>query len=79
MEKTTWDYALFMMKKSPSFSVTPDKQLAYCFGCHKGGSPITFLSQIKNISAYDAAVIRKKIGITFSNEKNQKRSIRKFI
>ncbi|WP_162146903.1 DNA primase [Acholeplasma granularum] len=59
----------FHDEKSPSFSVTPDKQLAYCFGCHKGGSPINFLSQIKNISTHEAAVILgKRIGITFSNE-----------
>ena len=33
----------FHHEKSPSFSVSPDKQLYYCFGCGKGGGVIQFL------------------------------------
>ncbi len=56
----------FHDEKTPSFSVTPEKNLAYCFGCKKGGAPITFLSQIKNISAFDAAKeLAEKLGIPF--------------
>ena len=32
----------FHGEKTPSFSVSPDKGIYYCFGCHKGGSVINF-------------------------------------
>ena len=32
----------FHNEKSPSFSVSPQKQMYYCFGCGKGGNVITF-------------------------------------
>ncbi len=35
----------FHQEKSPSFSVSPDKQLYYCFGCGKGGSAFQFLME----------------------------------
>lgn len=54
----------FHDEKTPSFSVSPEKNIAVCFGCGKGGSPITFLSQIKNISPLDAAKeLAKKLGL----------------
>ena len=37
----------FHDENTPSFSVTPEKNLAYCFGCKNGGAPITFLAKIK--------------------------------
>ena len=39
---------------TPSFSVSPDKNIAHCFVCGGGGSPISFLQQIENISFIDA-------------------------
>ena len=33
----------FHNEKSPSFSVSPDKQIFYCFGCGAGGNVITLL------------------------------------
>ncbi len=54
----------FHDEKTPSFSVSPDKHLALCFGCGKGGSPINFYAQIKNISIDDAALdLAKRLGI----------------
>ncbi|MCD5380885.1 DNA primase [Candidatus Gracilibacteria bacterium] len=35
-------------EKTPSFVVSPAKQLAYCFGCHKGGGPLKFIMDIEN-------------------------------
>src|SRR5690625_2544101 len=44
----------FHDEKTPSFSVTPDKQIFYCFGCKKGGNVITFLMELENYSFYEA-------------------------
>ena len=44
----------FHIEKTPSFSIDVQKQLYYCFGCHKGGNAITFLRDIENIDSIDA-------------------------
>ena len=38
----------FHSEKSPSFSVTPDRQMYYCFGCHAGGTVFNFLMEYEN-------------------------------
>lgn len=37
----------FHGEKTPSFSVAPDKQIYYCFGCHNGGNVFSFLMEIE--------------------------------
>lgn len=44
----------FHNEKSPSFSVSPDKQIFYCFGCGAGGNVITFLMKYENYSFQEA-------------------------
>ena len=44
----------FHNEKSPSFSVSPDKQIFHCFGCGVGGNVYTFLSKIENMSFIEA-------------------------
>lgn len=39
----------FHSEKSPSFTVYPDTQSYYCFGCGKGGDVITFIREIENL------------------------------
>ena len=44
----------FHNEKTPSFSVSPDKQIYHCFGCKKGGGVINFIMEIENLSFPDA-------------------------
>jgi len=39
----------FHKEKTPSFSVSPDKQIFQCFGCNTGGNIFTFISKIENL------------------------------
>ena len=45
----------FHHEKTPSFSVTQDKGLYYCFGCHAGGDVFTFVMRHQGLSFDDAA------------------------
>lgn len=44
----------FHNEKSPSFSVSPQKQMYYCFGCHAGGNVITFLMEYEHFTFLEA-------------------------
>ena len=44
----------FHNEKTPSFSVSRDKQMYYCFGCSAGGNVISFIMQIENYNFLDA-------------------------
>ena len=54
----------FHGEKTPSFSVSPDKGIYYCFGCHKGGSVINFQMEIEGLSYPDAVrALAKRAGM----------------
>ena len=44
----------FHNEKSPSFSVSPGKQMYYCFGCGAGGNVFTFLMEYENYTFPEA-------------------------
>jgi len=44
----------FHQEKTGSFSVSPAKQVFYCFGCGKGGDAITFLRELEHLSYVEA-------------------------
>lgn len=69
----------FHNEKTPSFNVIPQKQIFYCFGCHKGGDVFKFLCEYENIS-YPEAIQRlaERVGIEIEFE-NSKESINRSI
>ena len=50
----------FHSEKTPSFSVSPDKQIYHCFGCGKGGGVISFIMEAENLSFPDAVAFLAK-------------------
>jgi len=44
----------FHKEKSPSFSVSPDRQYYHCFGCHKGGDVFNFIMEMEKLSFREA-------------------------
>lgn len=52
--KNHWGLCPFHGEKTPSFSVDSEKQLYYCFGCHKGGNMYRFVMDIENITFPEA-------------------------
>ena len=40
----------FHKEKTPSFTVSPEKQIFYCFGCHTGGNVFSFISKIERLN-----------------------------
>lgn len=49
-----WGLCPFHSEKTASFSVSPDRQMYYCFGCHKGGGAINFVMELEDLGFVDA-------------------------
>ena len=47
----------FHNEKTPSFSVSADKQIYHCFGCGKGGGVINFIMEIENCLLYTSRCV----------------------
>ncbi len=56
----------FVQEKTPSFVVSPAKNIAYCFSSHRGGGPIKFLMEIEHIEFREAVqILAKEAGVEF--------------
>lgn len=63
----------FHNEKSPSFSVSPGKQMYYCFGCGAGGNVITFLMEYENQTFPEAVrTLAQRAGITLPEADDSK-------
>ena len=63
-----WGLCPFHSEKTPSFSVSPDKQMCYCFGCHKGGGAINFIMEMEDVGFVDAvAILAQRAGMEVPN------------
>ena len=61
----------FHSEKTPSFSVSPSKQIYHCFGCGKGGGVINFIMEIENLSYPDAVrFLARRVGMTVPEDEN---------
>ena len=72
----------FHNEKSPSFSVSPHKQMYYCFGCGEGGNVISFLMKYENYTFVEAMeVLADRAGIQlpkmeYSKEAKQEKDLK---
>ncbi len=67
----------FHSERTPSFTVSQDKQIFYCFGCNKGGDVFTFLREIEGLSFPEAAErLAQRAGVEWKRDKDGSLSAR---
>ena len=75
LKKTGKNYSAlcpFHNEKSPSFSVNPDKQFYYCFGCGASGNALTFLMEHDNLEFVEAVeTLARMQGVQVQREERQ--------
>lgn len=73
-----WGLCPFHNEKTPSFSVSPEKQMCYCFGCHKGGGAINFIREIENLEFVDAVkLLAQRAGMQMPETGEDKDALRR--
>lgn len=61
----------FHSEKTPSFSVSEEKKIFYCFGCNTAGNAITFVMKKENLSFPDAVrSLARRFGVVIKEEKS---------
>ncbi|MFD2829473.1 DNA primase [Corticicoccus populi] len=62
----------FHNEKTPSFSVSPDKQICHCFGCKKGGNVFQFLMEIESLNFSEAVKkLGEPLGVSITTEESR--------
>ncbi|MBQ3090224.1 MAG: DNA primase [Oscillospiraceae bacterium] len=70
-----WGLCPFHSEKTPSFSVAPDRQMCYCFGCHKGGGPVNFIMELEGVGFVDAvSILAQRAGMPMPETKSEESS-----
>ncbi len=65
-----WACCPFHEEKTPSFSVSPDKGIFYCFGCHEGGNVFKFISKMEHVTYFEAVKLQaERLGIKIPSRK----------
>ena len=68
----------FHSEKTGSFSVSPDKQIYYCFGCKKGGGVVNFIMEEENLTFPDAVrFLAKRAGMEVPEEEGDREAGRR--
>ena len=68
----------FHQEKTPSFTVNPNNQFYYCFGCGKGGDIFNFIMEIENITFYESLkLLAKKANLEMPNKKGYSKEYNK--
>lgn len=68
----------FHSEKTPSFSVSADRQFYYCFGCQKGGGVIQFIMEIEGLSFPDAVhFLAGRVGIPVPEDGKYDESVKR--
>lgn len=64
----------FHLERSPSFMVSPERQIWHCFGCQKGGDVISFLMEKEGIEFKEALdILAKKAGVSLNRKNIEKK------
>ena len=67
--KKLWGLCPFHNEKTPSFSVSPDKQLYYCFGCGAGGGIVQFAMEMEKLPYAEAiAFLAQRVNMELPQE-----------
>lgn len=73
-----WGLCPFHQEKTPSFSVTPDKGVFYCFGCHKGGGLFQFVMDVEKVDFPDAVeILARRAGIEIHREEEERAGVKR--
>ncbi len=76
-----WGCCPFHTEKTPSFTVTENKNMFYCFGCQKGGSVFNFIMEAEHMNFVDSVVhLAQKCGVKVdlnSNDPDNKEGLKR--